>query len=489
MIDYRKFKQLGTASPMTPAEIARIRAASLGRGTPYAAKIGSALSGAASFGGGQGLAAIRARIAAQRARKPAPVVRPQVPRPGVTAPPMAPSGDPLMKRANDTVYGMVNPLIQRLAQSRAAAEANARAAYAASTGQLEKGLMATAAPISQAYNTAIGSSAAVNEAVADRLKGAGGGATSDLAAKLAQIQANPETANNLAGVYQGAEGAGFASGAADLQHLLGQRAEGLAYTAKLPQIARIEGGRNLQQALSQGNAQFGERESALLEDAQKQSYDLWNRLREEGVQEKSQKLAVSQANAELRSKERLALLALRDAATTRAEKQAYEIKLKNWERKNEVEDMQAEQNFELEQARLKYEQSAQTAADKQAFTAEQNAINRRFKAQEAAKARAAASKGGSRNDTWQTPGSAKQARAIASVRNKIVNPDTGRIRDRFGNSQTIDKDISRRIWSEIRLIVGNTTSKEAKALYRAIFQSLEGLPVAGGTYELPQFVR
>jgi hypothetical protein len=418
--------------------------------------------------------------------KPAPILRPQAP----TSAPSVPGVDPLMQRANSTVFGMVNPLIQRLAQSKAQAEANARAAYAASTGQLEQGLMGTAAPITQAYNTAIGSSAAVNEAVADRLKGAGQSAGSDLAAKLAQIQADPSTANTLASQYAGAEGAGFASGAADLQHLLGQRAEAQAYTGKLPQIARIEGGRNLQQALSEGNAQFGERETALLEGAQEQAFNLWNKFREEGREDKSQKAAIAQANAERRSKERLALLALRDAATTRAEKRAYEVKLKNWERGNEIADAREERDFELEKSRLEWENSAKDDAAKRAFDARQAEIERRFKAQENAKNRkAGGGKGGSKNDTWQTPGSAKQARAIASVRNKIVNPETGRIRDRFGNSQTIDKDISRRIWSEIRLIVGNTTSKEAKALYRSIFKSLEGLPVAGGTYELPQFVK
>ncbi len=431
-----------------------------------------------------------------------------------------------MTRANSTVFDMMNPLMQRLAASRVQAEQGARSAYGAHADALGKGLMGTAVPITQAYDTAIGSSAAVNEAVANRLKGEGGAATSGLNAQLAQISANPSTSQELGATYSGAEGAGYASGAADLQHLLGQKAEAQAYTGKLPGIARIEGGRLLAQALSEMNQEFGERESGLYADAQDKSFNLWNQFRGEDMEAKktakeeardaqNTKLGMAQANADRRSKERMALEALRATATTKAEQRAYDIKLKNWDRANDVSDARADRASDVASARadhqrdlqiaqLKFDNSSRSDADKRAFQSERDAANRTFKAQQqteritaqrtaAAKKSILAKKGkalpGKGNDTWQTAGSAKQKRVHDSIRNKIINTDTGRIRDRFGNSQTIDKDISQRIWSEIRLQVGNTTSPAAKKLYRSIFLSLRGLPVAGGTYELPQFVK
>ena len=151
--------------------------------------------------------------------------RPGAPKPGT------PAVDPLWTRANNQVMQFMNPMLARLAAQRVAAEANARQVapqhIAALQGQLQQG----AGKMDESYNRGIVASSTVNDALANRMNVQGGAAQSDLTAKLAQIGA--QDTGQIAQTYQNAGNAGFATGSADLQQLIAERAAGGAYQAKL----------------------------------------------------------------------------------------------------------------------------------------------------------------------------------------------------------------------------------------------------------------
>lgn len=226
----------------------------------------------------------------------------------------------------------MNPMLAKLASQRVAAEANARRAAVGHGQALGSALQASAAPIDASYNRGIVSSAAVNDALANRLNAAGGQAQGDLSAKLAQIGA--QDTGEIAQTYQGAANAGFAGGAADLQALIAERAAAGAYQGKLPGIGLLEGNRDLGQALGEMRGEFGDRQQALEEQAVSQSFDLFNQFRgekREDTQFQKEQLAAQQ---ELYSKEKLALATLRATAIGKAEKMRFDAQMKDLDRRN-----------------------------------------------------------------------------------------------------------------------------------------------------------
>lgn len=423
-----------------------------------------------------------------------PVAKTFVPqRPNVTNHPSDAVGgrptDPLWGSAESTIFGMVSPLIQRLAAQRVAAEENARRVSGTHASALEQALGATAAPVAQSFDKAIGSSAAVNEAVANRLNNQGTTASSGLAAQLAQIGANPETAQQLAQTYRGASGAGFAHGAADLQHLIGRGAEAASYTAKLPQIARLEANRDLAQALSQQRQTFGEQETELLTGAQKSAFDLWNQMRgekAEAASAKEQALVKAVADAEERAwKERQTLMALKATATNKAQERAFEAQLKALDRKSKEEIAAANRNLQAWKVTTQIENRPEKIAPVA------SAPNRPFNPD------------GSRNvnwhGTWQgdkpippkktdkpkspTPPSVTQrASMVQGVYNGLFKDD-GTLRDRynFAPGAVIDKrlemDIRQKLKNAYGLKPGDRLSNE---LMKAVMNELHGTQRAFG---------
>lgn len=119
------------------------------------------------------------------------------------------------------------------------------------------GLMGQYAPASKAsYGNAETGQAAIDAALASTLQGAGASGQADLAAKLAQINADPGTAARINGQAaqdtSGAVGAGAARGSASLSSLLAQGANAQDYGAKLPGVAGLYGLQATKSAQSQG---------------------------------------------------------------------------------------------------------------------------------------------------------------------------------------------------------------------------------------------
>lgn len=308
------------------------------------------------------------------ARRPVAPVRPPV-RPGA-ARPVSPSQtpvDPLWGSAQSTVFGMTSPLISRLAQQRVAAEEATRRAYATHSDSYANAMAQSAAPIGSAYQSAIQNSAKVEDALGARLRGEGEASTGSLAAALAQIGGTAGT-GEAAKVWQGAGNAGFATGAADLQHLLGRQGEAQAYQAKLPGIARQESANLLERALSEQRGQFAEQERAIQDNAMQQAWELfgeqranaredalmqkeWGRedaqVAQERQMQKAQAAQEAYENAQDRiAKERMALQALMATAQTTAERNQFTAEMKAMDRQNRVELAKLNQAAAYERAQL-----------------------------------------------------------------------------------------------------------------------------------------
>jgi hypothetical protein len=260
-----------------------------------------------------------------------PVVRPRIipPRPGV---PKAPIVDPLWTRANNQVMQFMNPMLARLASQRVAAEANARQVAPQHIAALQGQLQVGAGQMDASNNRGIVASSAVNDALANRLGNQGAAAQGDLSAKLAQIGAADPGA--IAETYKGAANAGFATGSADLQQLIAERAAAGTYQAKLPGIAALQGNKDLQQALSEMRQSFGEQEQSLQDQALEKSFGLWDQLRGEEREGQQSRQEALQAQQELHAKQKMALMALAATAQTNQEKMSFQAQMKALDRQN-----------------------------------------------------------------------------------------------------------------------------------------------------------
>lgn len=138
--------------------------------------------------------------------------------------------DPVVKQVTDLLNARIN------------AEQNAVTGY---SGELARLFGLYSGTAGKAFDSGIASTAAVNDALANRLAGVTTAAGNDLAAKLAAINADPGTAarisSDLAAAGKGAGNAGFALGSADLSTMLGRKANAQEYGAKLPGLAGLYG--------------------------------------------------------------------------------------------------------------------------------------------------------------------------------------------------------------------------------------------------------
>lgn len=396
-------------------------------------------------------------------------------RPPTVKPPVSPSpkpaGDPLWNSVNAQIMGMVSPLLTQLANQRALAEANARKVYGLHAGALESALTASSAPIIQSFDTGIASSAAVNDAVANRLNSQGGEAQESLAGKLAQISADPAAATEIAKTYSGASNAGFASGAADLQDLISQRAQAGAYQGKLPGFARLESSRDLAQALSEQRSEFGQRENELITGAQENAFNLWNQQRQEKAQAasaKEQALISAVSDAEERAwKQNQTLIALRATAQNKAQERAFTAQIEAANRRSKEEIAAANRAY-----------NAWKVQQGQAFTGAENEANRSATAaQKAADRKAATERARIAAQNKPKPGAPKPLSGAQSgvVRNEIMKQlvnSQGRIRVRYTAGGTPDRAIGAEI---NRMFDARKVPKsERQALRRIIFAQING---------------
>lgn len=429
--------------------------------------------------GGSSVAKARA-IQALARRKP--VVRKPVARPTFAG--AKPVSDPFLSRANTLAASMFKPLFTELGNARGLAEQNARNAYGLHASNLESSLRTSGAAIPQAFDTAIGQSAKINEAIANRLSGQGQAASGGLAAALAQIQADPAGATALASQYQGAGNAGFVKDSADLQNLVAQRAQAASYQGKLPGIARLTANRDLENALSEQRGYFGEQEAGLRAGAADRAYDLYGQFREEDVVRKRDLAEQRQAALDRAAEEKMSLRALREAAVTQAEKNRYSAMEKELDRqlKRDLAQLDADVRVATNNPPKK---SAVTGPANQQWI---SVNGKKVKNPNYVPPKNSPS---SPNDSWLTPGSAKRDRAIQAGARAVIgtdgasfNPIVLRRLKQFPGSP--DAIINTAINQALRAQGIPVNHASAKAIRKAIRQRLSGkkwIANDGATYE------
>lgn len=419
----------------------------------------------------------------------------------VSAAPMRPAVapvDPLIGRSQRLVEQMFSPLLAKLGAQRAAAEANARRAAEASGTALGNALQASGAPITQAYDTGIAQSAAVNEAVANRMNAAGGAASNDLKAKLAQISADPSTATAVADTYRNASNAGYAGGAADLQHLIGRRAEAGAYQGKLPGIARLTANQGLERALSDFRGEFGAQEQELTRDALGKAFELYGGFRQEQQAAKEQKAREKQALIETAQRERASLRALAAASQTNAEKLKYQQQEKALDRqlKWDIAALNADTRIATDNPA---KPGAVTGPANQAWISSNGRKIKNpnwhgtWKGNTPVPPKAST---GNDNDSWTTPGSSKRDRVVKAAESAVITygedggmkfaPEVLRRLRQYPRSpdQIINTAINAAIKKQVPGV--NLNSPAAKEIRAAIRQQLDGkrwTDAAGMTWE------
>lgn len=149
-----------------------------------------------------------------------------------------------MGQIRTQAQGMVDPVIARITQAvqqRAAGQAQAVEGY---TNRLAQSLGGLGATMGAPYQQAQAATATSNQALADRLSGAGQQGGQDLAARLASINAPGAVDPAVAAVQNAGTGAGnslYASGNAALQQLIANAASAKSYGQKLPGVAQLGG--------------------------------------------------------------------------------------------------------------------------------------------------------------------------------------------------------------------------------------------------------
>ena len=443
--------------------------------------------------GGASPAVARATVALARRRplrRPAPMAPISVGTVPSAIPARRPAAapvDPLIARSQGLVEQMFSPLLARLGQQRAAAEANARKAAEASGTALGSALQASGAPITQAYDTGIAQSAAVNEAVANRLNSAGGTAGDELKAKLAQISADPSTATAVSDVYRNAGNAGYAAGGADLQHLIGRRSEAGAYQGKLPGIARLTANQGLERALSDFRGEFGAQEQELTRDALGKAFELYGGFRQEQQAAKEQKSREKQALIETAQRERASLRALAAASQTNAEKLNYQKMEKELDRQLKWDIAQLGANTRIATDNPP-KPGAVTGPANQAWISKDGKKIKNpnwhgtWKGNTPVPPKAGTS--GNDNDSWVTPGSSKRDRVVKAAETAVISygEDGGQkftpevLRHLRRRPQMADQIINSAINAAIKKQVPgvNLNSAAAKEIRAAVRQQLDG---------------
>lgn len=194
--------------------------------------------------------------------------------------------------------------------------ANARqGSVTAATAELAKLFGQYGPTAAGGYDQNIAGDAAVSQSLADRLNNQGAAGSSDIAAKLAAISADPALAARVSGEVSqygtGAANAGFAIGAADLNRLLSEKAHAKDYGAKLPGIAgqyglqatqQLQGDtqRQISDAITQLQQKRPDLVMGLLNQRNQQhQQDLLNRLaaKQYGLKVKETNASVGAANA------------------------------------------------------------------------------------------------------------------------------------------------------------------------------------------------
>lgn len=158
----------------------------------------------------------------------------------------------VMGEANTTAQSIYQPLLDQIRQRYERQRQESIARQQATQAATQQAYAQARDPMANLWNSAIGQATTLENAVSNRLKGVGDSRGTDFAAKLAQIGA-PETgaAQELATTYQGADAANFASGMSDVGRLVSRGAEARSWLEKQPGLAAQQSQAELAQALNE----------------------------------------------------------------------------------------------------------------------------------------------------------------------------------------------------------------------------------------------
>lgn len=263
---------------------------------------------------------------------------------------------------------MVNPLLQRIDQRMAEEQALARQEAERQNTGFDASVAKARPELAGAYDTGIQQASAVEEAVRKNLAGEGATAGAALAEKLKAINAPGTEVADLAGVYSGAGGAGYASGMSDVSNLVSRAAEAKAWLEKQPLAFREQTAQDLADALSEiGSDYRGQRadiEAGIPAQIQNLYESLFGQATDKSRFDYERKLGVSDRAEDRRRYD--AELRAKTAADSRANRLA--------ERKAELESWLAavESGNDLEAKRLKN----QAAKNERTWRAKQARLDR-----------------------------------------------------------------------------------------------------------------
>lgn len=297
--------------------------------------------------------------------------------------PLAPkSPGQIQAGVRSQVNAQINPIIQEIIRSSTAQTKAGMGAIRGYSNQLAQDLGGYQASAKDIYGGAQQSQAALDASIRGALTGQGNELQSDLAGKLAQIGGTAEPQAAQTGLAAG--NAEYVSGSADLSRLINQGASAQEYAGKLPGFARLGGlasARELQlSSAANMNNQIGQIRS--------QAPGLIQELLAKAKAEETDKALAKLANEGDQYQAQAGVQTAQIKARAAAQKAVAERQFK-------MRTLEQQHRYEMEKARVEFERSQRTEADKRAFKSRQDALNRQFKARQAAldrKARAALSK-------------------------------------------------------------------------------------------------
>lgn len=421
---------------------------------------------------------------------------------------------------------MVNPLLQRIDQRMAEEQALARQEAERQNTGFDASVAKARPELAGAYDTGIQQASAVEEAVRKNLAGEGATAGAALAEKLKAINAPGTEVADLAGVYSGAGGAGYASGMSDVSNLVSRAAEAKAWLEKQPLAFREQTAQDLADALSEiGSDYRGQRADieagipaqiqnlyeSLFGQAETKETNRYNRSITERDSAEERRRYQTEWKYK-RNQDRIAAIQAERKAGLEAWLAAQESGNKATIAKVEAQQKANERKWQAEQNRLNRENSRYTAIlgaginpetgepltpdtpdintpsdrDKYIIDEQGNVIgpNPNYRPEKTSKTK--------KGDSIETPGSAKRNRVVSAAMSAVVNPETGAIRDRFVTNkkgQGVDMSIQREINAVLQAQGVDPNSKVGQEIRRAVFKRLAGRRAGTGTYVVPKWVK
>lgn len=427
--------------------------------------------------------------------------------PGVVSPSQTfvdPNTGEIWSEADRRVRERVNPILALLERRQAEEEATARATTEQINVNTDAAYAKAREPLANVYNQGIQQATSIEEAIAKNLRGEGAQAGSELAAKLAAINAPDAAAStqDLAQTYQGAGGAEYAKGMSSVQSLVGRAAEAKAWLEKQPGLARQQTAQDLMEALTEIAKGYREEREDITAGIPGQIQDLYETLFGQKTEESRYQREQSRLSADTAEERRRYGLERKDklrqernaerAARQEAKDRAVAIALARGDKKEAKRlDMEykmwAKQYDRQTKILTQREPGVQDPGTGERYILDQNgnpvALNPNYVPPTKPKP-----KDGTVNDTYRTPGSKKQERVWQTAMNSVWNPAGHFKQDVINVAKTnpggLDGYIIRKIDASLRG-QGVTNIRDIRRLRNLILSRLNGKRIAGTVYDSP----